>query len=86
MPSDSIYCHGASAGHPRFRCRNCRRMFQLDYTYKVSTPGVKELIVDMAFNGAGVHDTARALILGLKSSRQKGDTRPGSSIGKADEN
>ncbi len=52
--SDSIYRHGVSAGHPRFRCRDCRRVFQLDYTYKARTPGVKELIVDMAFNGAGV--------------------------------
>jgi hypothetical protein len=40
-------------------------------TYKVITPGVKELIVDMAFNGVGVHDTARTLEMGLKSLRQK---------------
>ncbi|WP_394817482.1 IS1-like element transposase, partial [Raoultella ornithinolytica] len=53
-------------------------------TYKVITPGVKELIVDMAFNGVGVHDTARTLEMGLKSLRQKSNTRPGSSICKAD--
>lgn len=31
------------------------------YTYEARKPGVKEKIVDMAHNGAGVRDTARTL-------------------------
>jgi len=34
---------------------------QLTYTYQARKPGVKEPIVDMAFNGAGVRDTATTL-------------------------
>ncbi|MGX8942460.1 IS1-like element transposase [Symbiopectobacterium sp. Eva_TO] len=63
----------------RFRCHCCRRVFQLTYRYEARKPGVKEQIVDMAFNGAGVRDTARTLKIGintviraLKSSRPAG--------------
>ncbi|EMV50145.1 transposase [Escherichia coli] len=52
-------------------------MFQLTYTYQARKPGMKELITEMAFNGAGVRDTARTLKIGintvirtLKNSRQ----------------
>ena len=52
-------------------------VFQLTYTYEARKPGIKELITDMAFNGAGVRDTARTLKIGiisvirtLKNSRQ----------------
>ncbi len=51
--------------------------FQLTYTYEARKPGIKELITEMAFNGAGVRDTARTLKIGintvirtLKNSRQ----------------
>ncbi|AHA66277.1 Transposase [Shigella dysenteriae 1617] len=61
----------------RFRCRDCHRVFQLTYTYEARKPGIKELITEMAFNGAGVRDTARTLKIGintvirtLKNSRQ----------------
>lgn len=64
-------------GHDRFRCRDCHRVFQLTYTYEARKPGIKELITEMAFNGAGVRDTARTLKIGintvirtLKNSRQ----------------
>ena len=53
------------------------RVFQLTYTYEARKPGIKELITEMAFNGAGVRDTARTLKIGintvirtLKNSRQ----------------
>ncbi|EIC83152.1 IS1-like element transposase [Serratia sp. M24T3] len=52
-------------------------MFQLTYAYEARKPGVKEQITEMAFNGAGVRDTARTLKIGintviraLKNSRQ----------------
>ncbi len=73
-----VYRHGQNPkGHSRFRCRVCRSVFQLTYTYQARKHGVKEKIVDMAFNGAGVRDTARTLKVGintvirtLKNSRQ----------------
>ncbi|EGA5555726.1 IS1 family transposase, partial [Salmonella enterica] len=46
--SDEIYRHGhSSARHERFRCRSCRRVFQLSYTCEARTLGVKYHIVDM---------------------------------------
>ncbi|KMK05867.1 transposase [Pluralibacter gergoviae] len=52
-------------------------MFQLTYAYEARKPGIKEQITEMAFNGAGVRDTARTLKIGintvirtLKNSRQ----------------
>ena len=61
--SPQVYRHGQNPkGRDRFRCRE---------------PGVKEQITEMAFNGAGVRDTARTLKIGintvirtLKNSRQ----------------
>ncbi|MMY90584.1 IS1 family transposase, partial [Salmonella enterica] len=45
-----MYRHGRSSSrHERFRCRPCRRVFQLSYTCEARKPGVKEHIVDMAF-------------------------------------
>jgi transposase-like protein len=53
--------------------------FRHDYTYEAHKPGVKDNIVDMAFNGAGVRDTSRVLNVGintvirtLKNSRRAG--------------
>ncbi|AHA64445.1 Transposase [Shigella dysenteriae 1617] len=54
-------------GHDRFRCRDCHRVFQLTYTYEARKPGIKELITEMAFNGAGVRDTARTLKIGINT-------------------
>lgn len=34
-------------------------VFQLTCTYEARKPGVKEKIVDMAFNGSGARDTKR---------------------------
>jgi transposase-like protein len=75
-----VYRHGQSQkGYDRFRCRECHRVFQLTYTYEARKPGVKEQIVEMAFNGSGVRDTARVLKIGLntviralKNSRRSG--------------
>ncbi|AHA63110.1 Transposase [Shigella dysenteriae 1617] len=78
--SAQVYRHGQNPkGHDRFRCRDCHRVvFQLTYTYEARKPGIKELITEMAFNGAGVRDTARTLKIGintvirtLKNSRAK---------------
>ena len=42
-------------------------MFQLTYTYEARKLGAKDKIVDMAFNGAGVRDTARILKIGVNT-------------------
>lgn len=49
------------------RCRSCRRVFQLSYTCEARKPGVKEHIVDMAFDGADVRDTAKMLKIGINT-------------------
>lgn len=76
--SAQIYRYGHNPkGHDRFRCRDCHRVFQLTYAYEARKHGIKEQITEMAFNGAGVRDTARTLKIGintviraLKNSRQ----------------
>ncbi|WP_420286699.1 IS1 family transposase [Enterobacter sp. BNK-9] len=66
--SDEVYRHGHSTSqHERFRCRSCKRVFQLTYTYEARKPGVKDKIVDMAHNVAGVRDTARTLKVGINT-------------------
>ncbi len=58
----SVRKHGTGANKAqRYRCFDCRKSFQLDYTYNAYHPGVKEQIVDMAMNNAGLRDTAREL-------------------------
>lgn len=42
-------------------------VFQLTYTYQARKPGMKEMITEMAFNGAGVRDTARTLKIGINT-------------------
>ena len=37
------------------------------YAYEARKPGVKDKIVDMAFNGSGVRDTARVLKIGINT-------------------
>lgn len=78
--SDKVYRHGRSCSqHERFRCRSCKRVFQLTYSYEARKPGFKELIVEMAHNGTRGRDIARTLkisintvIRTLKSSRPSG--------------
>ncbi|HCB2386153.1 TPA: IS1 family transposase [Escherichia coli] len=63
-----VYRHGQNPkGRDRFRCRDCHRVFQLTYTYQARKPGMKELITEMDFNGAGVRDTARTLKIGINT-------------------
>ncbi len=51
--SDAVYRHGRSCSrHKRFRCRSCKCVSQLIYSYKARKNGVKEQIVEMAHNGA----------------------------------
>ena len=66
--SDEAYRHGRSCSrHERFRCRSCKRVFQLTYSYEARKPGVKKQSVEMTHNGAGVRDTARTLKIGINT-------------------
>lgn len=83
--SVNVKRHGSQSGHPRCRCNDCGRTFQLSYTNRANEAGVKEAIVDMALNGSGIRDTARVLGIAkntvsayLKKSRRGG---PGQSEG-----
>ncbi|EON89673.1 iso-IS1 ORF1 [Plesiomonas shigelloides 302-73] len=62
------FTHGQNPkGYDRFRCRDCHRVFQLDYSYEARKRGIKEQITEMAFNDAGVRDTARTLKVGINT-------------------
>lgn len=66
--SAQVYRHGQNPkGNDRFRCRDCHCVFLLIYAYEARKPGVKEQITEMAFNGAGVRDTARTLKIGINT-------------------
>ena len=76
--TDSVMKHGRNPrGIQRYRCLACKRSFLLAYAYEACKPGVKEKIVDMAMNSAGLRDTGRVLKVGyntvlrtLKNSNQ----------------
>lgn len=60
--------HGTGhTGNQRYRCLSCRKTFHLDYSYQACRPGVKDKIVDMAMNNAGIRDTARVLNVGCNT-------------------
>ena len=54
--------NGQSAtGKNRCRCRDCKKSFQIEYSYKACSGGVREQIKEMSMNGSGIRDTARVL-------------------------
>ena len=61
----SIQKNGHSEnGTQHWRCKSCKKSFQLNYRYKARELGVKEQIDTLILNSSGVRDTAR--ILGIK--------------------
>lgn len=56
-----------ATGFQRFRCLDCKRLFQLDYGYEAYKPGVKEQIVDMAMNSSSVRKTGRVIKVGYNT-------------------
>jgi insertion element IS1 protein InsB len=80
--STEVVRYGRQAnGEQRYRCNkvDCeRRIFLARYRNTGRLPEVKRQIVDMAFNGSGVRDTARVLgvspmtvMTTLKKKRQR---------------
>jgi len=63
---ESVKKHGqGKTGHQRYRCQSCRRTFQLDYACRACQPGMKEQIIVLAMNNAGIRDTTRALHISI---------------------
>ena len=65
-------------GTQRYRCKSCKKSFQIDYTYNAWSPGVKEQINVQTLNSSGVRDISRNLgiskstvISELKKKRRK---------------
>ncbi len=50
-----------------FQYRECHRVFLFTYTYEANKTDVKEYITEMAFNDAGILDTASVLKIGINS-------------------
>jgi len=50
-----------SNGTQRWRCKTCKKSFQLDYTYNAHKVGVKEQILVQTLNSSGVRDISRNL-------------------------
>jgi len=60
--SSELHKNGHSEnGTQRWRCIDCRKSFQLFYTYNARKPGVKEQIVELTLNSSGVRDIGRIL-------------------------
>ncbi|HEV2122093.1 MAG TPA: IS1-like element transposase [Chloroflexota bacterium] len=61
-PSHDLVKNGHSeTGAQRYRCKSCRRTFQLTYRYNAWNAGTKEHIDEMTLNSSGVRDIARTL-------------------------
>ena len=76
---DDLVKNGHSEnGTQRYRCKSCKKSFQIDYTYNAWSPGVKEQIEVQTLNSSGVRDISRNLgiskstvISELKKKRRK---------------
>ncbi len=60
--TDLVKRYGTTkAGTQRYRCFDCGRTFIKAYSRKACDPAVRQQILPMVLNGAGVRDTARVL-------------------------
>ena len=51
----------SSTGKQRYRCKNCRKRFITDYTYKAYLPDTDSKITQLTKEGLGIRSTARVL-------------------------
>ena len=60
--SDDLVKNGHSENETqRWRCKKCKRSFQLEYNYNAWRPGIKEQIFELTMNSSGVRDISRTL-------------------------
>jgi hypothetical protein len=48
-------------GVQQWRCKSCKKYFQLAYKYTARKSGIKDKIIDMTLNNSGVRDIGRVL-------------------------
>ena len=48
-------------GTQRYRCKNCKKSFQMEYRYNAWKPGIKEQIIEQTMNSSGIRDIGRNL-------------------------
>jgi len=60
--NDDLVKNGLSGtGAQRYRCKDCGKTFQSDYSYNACRPGIKEQIELQTLNSSGVRDISRNL-------------------------
>lgn len=60
--SEDLQKNGHSPnGTQRWKCKDCKKYFQLSFTYKGRLCDVKDKVIEMVTNGSGIRDTARVL-------------------------
>jgi transposase len=60
--ADDLVKNGRSEnGTQRYRCNECERSFQNEYSYNAWKPGVKDQIETQTVNSSGVRDIGRNL-------------------------
>ena len=68
IETEGVVRNGKStAGHQRYLCKQCRKTWQLTFTYTASQPGTRQKIIDMAMNGVGCRASARIIGIGLNT-------------------
>ena len=66
--TDNVVKHGTGAGgYQRYRCKECKKTFQLSYHYNACKAGIPEKVISMAMNNSGIRDTARVLKIGVST-------------------
>jgi len=66
--TEGVVCNGKSTvGHRRYLYKQCRKTWQLTFTYTASQPGTHQKIVDMAMNGVGCRASVRIIGIGFST-------------------
>ncbi|MCI5157719.1 MAG: IS1 family transposase [Candidatus Electrothrix sp. AUS1_2] len=64
---DDLVKNGRSEnGTQRYRCNECGKNFQNEYSYNAWKPGVKDQIETQTLNSGGIRDTGRNLGISKK--------------------
>jgi transposase-like protein len=60
--SEDVVKNGKQAsGKQRYKCKDCGKTFQNNYTNKGAKPETKLMIIKMSLNGSGIRDISRVL-------------------------
>ncbi|KAA6330458.1 hypothetical protein EZS27_020840 [termite gut metagenome] len=60
--SNTLQKNGKSCtGEQRWRCKECKKYFQLSCRHNARKQGIRDKIIEMILNGSGVGDIGRVL-------------------------